>query len=109
LENEYLQVFTTIEKRQDAEAIAKLLLERRLAGRVQIVGPITSTYWWKGAIETSKEWLCIIKSERSLYPELEHEIKRAHTYETPEITAFSIVAGSEDYRRWLGSVISKNR
>ena len=84
-------------------------IERRLAGCIQIVGPITSHYWWKGAIETAEEWLCIIKSECRLYPELEQSIKKAHAYEIPEVTAFSIATGSERYLRWLGSVIGKSR
>lgn len=54
---DHIQVQTTIENRQDAERIAKALVERRLAACVQIVGPITSTYWWKGSIETAEEWL----------------------------------------------------
>jgi periplasmic divalent cation tolerance protein len=109
LGNEYIQVLTAVEKKEDALTIAKALLDRRLAGCVQIVGPITSTYWWKGIIETAQEWLCIIKSERSVYPELELVIKRYHTYDVPEITAFSIAAGSEDYLGWLGSVIGEKK
>jgi periplasmic divalent cation tolerance protein len=107
LDSDYLQVFTTAQKKEDAEAIAKTLVEKRLAGCVQLVGPITSTYWWNGAIETAEEWLCVIKSERSVYPELEETIRKIHTYEIPEITAISITTGSKDYLRWLGTVIGK--
>ena len=45
---DYIQVFTTTEKKEDGEIIAKTLVEKRLAGCVQIVGPILSTYWWEG-------------------------------------------------------------
>ena len=98
---EYIQVFTTTEKKKDAEKMAKALLELRLAGCVQIVGPITSTYWWKGNLETAEEWLCIIKSKRSHYEEIEKAIKGIHPYETPEIIATPIVVGSKDYLKWL--------
>jgi periplasmic divalent cation tolerance protein len=98
---EYVQVITAIEKREDAEKIANAMVEKKLAACVQIVGPIVSTYWWKGNIESAEEWLCFIKSKKSLYDELEKAIKEIHPYETPEIFALSVVAGSEDYLKWL--------
>ena len=58
---DYIQVVTTTEKKEDAQKIARSVVERRLAGCVQIIGPITSTYRWKEAIETAEEWMCIIK------------------------------------------------
>ena len=100
---EYLQVFTTTEKRTDAENLARVLVEKRLAGCVQIVGPIASTYRWQGKIEAAQEWLCLIKTSRSLYEDLEAAIKEAHRYETPEIVAVPIVAASEDYLEWLAA------
>ncbi len=100
---EYIQVFTTVENRKDAEKIAGVLVEKRLAGCVQIVGPVASAYRWKGKIETAEEWLCIIKSQRTLYADLEKAIKEVHPYETPEIIAMQIVAGSRDYLDWLGT------
>jgi periplasmic divalent cation tolerance protein len=104
---EYLQIFTTTEKKQDAERIASSLVDKRLAGCVQITGPIISNYHWKGAIETSEEWLCIIKSRRDLYEEIEKAIKEIHPYETPEIIATPIVAGSRDYLTWLSDELKK--
>jgi len=104
---EYIQVFTTTERREDAEKIAKALVEKRLAGCVQIAGSIVSTYRWKGNVETAEEWLCSIKSKRSLYDELEKAIKEIHTYETPEIIAVPIVVGSREYLEWLRKELKK--
>jgi len=104
---EYIQVFTTTEKKEDAEKIAKVLIERRLAGCIQIVGPIVSTYWWKNNVEKAEEWLCFIKSKKTLYDELEKAIKEIHPYETPEIIAMPIVCGSKDYLEWLKSELKK--
>lgn len=102
---EYLQVFTTTQKKDEAEKIAKTLLERRLAGCVQIIGPIFSRFWWNGNLETSDEWLCIIKSKKTLYKELEHTIKSLHKYEIPEIIALHIDDGNLDYLEWLKEVL----
>ena len=101
----YIEVFTTTEKKEDAEKIAKVLVEKRLAGCVQIVGPISSTYWWKNNIETESEWLCLIKSKKNAFKELETSIKQVHPYETPQIIALPVVAGSKEYLKWLDEEI----
>lgn len=104
---EYIQVLTTTQKREDAERIARTLVQKRLAACVQVLGTISSTYWWKDKIEEAEEWLCIIKSEKHLYEELERTIKGIHPYETPEITAVSIVTGSREYLGWLHQELQK--
>ncbi len=104
---DYIQVFTTTEKKEDAEIMAKTLVEKRLAGCIQVVGPILSTYWWKGNVETAEEWMCFIKSKKDLYGELERSIKEVHPYETPEIIAMPIVTGSKDYLRWLSNELKE--
>jgi periplasmic divalent cation tolerance protein len=81
--------------------MAKALVEKRLAGCVQIVGPITSTYWWQGEVEMADEWLCLIKSRRDIYPQLEAAIQAIHPYDTPEILATPVAAGNPDYLQWL--------
>jgi periplasmic divalent cation tolerance protein len=97
----FIQVTTTTEKRDDAGRIARALVEARLAACVQIVGPITSIYRWKGKIETAGEWLCLIKSRAEHYGAVEQAIRSLHPYETPEIVAVPITAGSRDYLDWL--------
>ena len=96
-----IQVTTTTETREDAERIAGELVVERLAACVQIMGPIASTYWWEGRMENSVEWLCTIKTSAGLYDEVEALIKCTHCYETPEIVAVPITAGSEEYLSWL--------
>ena len=103
MNGEFIQVLTTTEKKEDAERIARVLLEKRLAGCVQIIGPMTSRYWWKETIETAEEWLCQIKSRAGLYAELEKEIRENHPYSVPEILAFPVERGSADYLSWLGA------
>jgi periplasmic divalent cation tolerance protein len=97
----FIQVTTTTEKREDAERIARTLVESRLAACVQIVGPITSIYRWKGKIETAGEWLCLIKSREENYGAVEQAVRSLHPYETPEIIAVPVTAGSRDYLDWL--------
>lgn len=99
--NSYIQVITTISDKRGAEKIANVLIDKKLAACVQIAGPIKSIYRWKGKIETAKEWICIVKTRKSLYKKVEKQIKELHPYEVPEIIAVSIVRGSKDYLKWL--------
>jgi periplasmic divalent cation tolerance protein len=98
---DFLQMQTTFERQVDAERLATALVERRLAACVQIVGPIQSTYRWKGQTETAEEWLCLIKTRRELWEEVQRAIVELHPYETPEIIATPIAEGSKAYLDWV--------
>jgi periplasmic divalent cation tolerance protein len=79
------------------------LVDERLAGCAQIIGPITSIYRWKGKVEKANEWLCLIKTKRELYTSVENTIIRLHKYKTPEIIATAIITGSKKYLEWLNN------
>lgn len=96
-----LHVITTIDTREHAEAIGKKLLEKRLAACVQIEGPISSSYWWKGEIETAEEWRCIIKTTVERYDEVERTVRSLHLYEEPEIIGLATTVGSLTYLKWF--------
>ena len=98
---DYIEVVTTVEQKADAERIAQALVEARLAACVQIRGPITSRYHWKGAIETAEEWQCLAKSRQDLFPGIDEAVRGIHPYEVPEILALPIAAGSSAYLEWL--------
>ncbi len=102
---EYIQVYTTTENKDDARTIAETVVKKRLAACAQVVGPITSTYWWEGAIEEAEEWFCIMKSRKDLYDKLEEAILDVHSYDVPEIVAVPIVSGSQSYLRWLNKEV----
>jgi periplasmic divalent cation tolerance protein len=96
-----IQVVTTTDSQDVAQAIARTLVEDRLAACVQIVGPVTSIYRWQCKIETAQEWQCWAKTRRELYIRVEETIRRLHPYEVPEILALEVSACSADYLAWL--------
>ena len=104
----YIQVTTATETKTDAQAIADALVEKRLAACVQIIGPITSTYRWQGEIERAEEWLCVIKSRRDLYDDLEAAILEIHPYDVPEILITPVTGGSESYLEWLDDELRRS-
>ena len=101
----YIQVFTSVAKKSDAEKIAKTLVNKKLSACVQIIGPMESIYKWKRKLQKSKEWLLVIKTKRNLYKKLEKEIKRIHPYQIPEIIALPIIKGSKEYLNWLNKEV----
>lgn len=104
-----LLVITTAPTGEDAQRIARALVEQRLAGCVQVGGPVTSTYWWEDQIEESREWVCAIKTDERYYPAAEQAIRATHPYDVPEIIAMPIVAGSRDYLDWLSAQLTPSR
>lgn len=106
--DEFIQVMTTTGTRENARQIARAVVEKRLAACAQVIGPIESTYWWEGRVETAEEWLCLIKSRRDVYPTLEQAIREVHPYAVPEILAIPVVGGSKAYLDWLNRVVAED-
>jgi periplasmic divalent cation tolerance protein len=86
---------------EEAANVARALVERRLAACVNIVSGIRSIYRWKGVVEEAAEWLLVIKSRRPLFGPLVEELRKVHSYETPEVIALPIVVGAASYLEWL--------
>src|SRR4051812_33867117 len=97
----FVQVTTTTDSRKEAAEIAKSAVTQRLAAGAQLVGPIASTYWWEGEIESAEEWLVVFKTTTERFDELAELIIDQHSYDTPEIVAVPVVAGSSDYLAWV--------
>jgi len=98
---DYWQIQTTAASREEAERLAQELIARRQAACVQIGGPIRSVYRWAGTVESSEEWTMTIKTTAARYADVAATIKELHTYQTPELIALPILAGSADYLAWL--------
>ncbi|KAB2345505.1 divalent-cation tolerance protein CutA [Actinomadura rudentiformis] len=97
----YVQVTTTTDSRAEAAELAKSAVADRLAACAQLVGPIASTYWWEGEIEHAEEWMVVFKTTADRFDELASLITDGHSYDTPEIIATPVVAGSMDYLAWV--------
>jgi periplasmic divalent cation tolerance protein len=94
-------VFLTAPSGEEATRLADLLMNAHLAACVQILPEMESVYRWQGQIERQAEILLIVKTAAGKFAELEREVRALHRYETPEIVAVPIVAGSQPYLDWL--------
>lgn len=94
-------VLVTAADERQARAIARTLVDERIAACVNIVGPIQSVYRWRDVIEEEPEYLLIIKTRASLLGRLERRVADLHSYEVPEVLALAPAAGSTAYLGWL--------
>jgi periplasmic divalent cation tolerance protein len=91
---------TTCSTEEQARELATALLEKRLAACVQ-ASDITSTYRWNGAVESSNEVRLTIKAKGADYAAIEALILALHSYDTPQVLAIPVVAGSRAYLDWV--------
>ncbi len=95
------QVSTTLESEAEAGRLAETLVAERLAGCVQIQGPLQSVYRWEGAVTHATEWLCTVKTVEERLDEVMTRIRALHPYQQPEIIATAAAAGDPGYLGWL--------
>jgi periplasmic divalent cation tolerance protein len=100
-------VFMTAASVDEANRLADMLVDKRLAACVQIMREMNSVFRWQGKVERQREVLLIAKTLSSKFAEVEREVVKLHSYETPEIVAFPLTAGSAPYLEWLSANVSE--
>ncbi len=96
----YYVVFITVPVEKSQE-LADFIVQKKLGACVNIVPEVSSVYWWKGNIERDRESLLIVKTSAEKFKELIRQVKSVHPYSVPEIIVMPIVAGNEDYLKWI--------
>jgi periplasmic divalent cation tolerance protein len=87
----------------EAEKLALLLVEQRLAACVNVIPAVRSFYRWRGAVESATECLLVIKTSRAMFEPLRLVLEKAHSYEVPEVLALPVLEGAPNYLTWLES------
>ena len=94
-------VLTTAPNAEEAESLARKIVEARLAACVQVLPPMKSFYFWEGAIQADSEQLLLIKTLAGKFDELKDFIESNHSYSVPEIVALKAEKVSDGYFKWL--------
>jgi len=102
-------VFSTCASQEEAERLARLMVDQGLAACVSIVPNVRSYYRWQGAVETAGEYLLVMKSARRQFEALRAALEQAHSYEVPEVLAVPVVAASAAYLAWLEASIGAEK
>jgi uncharacterized protein involved in tolerance to divalent cations len=103
-----LVVFTTVPNETEAEKLARLIVEAKLAACVQVLPAMKSFYVWEGAVQADAEHLLLIKTLAEKYEELEAFIQSNHSYEVPEIVAVPAAKTAENYLAWMEAYLGGN-
>jgi periplasmic divalent cation tolerance protein len=98
-------VLTTAGSNEEARKIGRALVDRLLAGCVNIIPQIGSIYRWEGEIEEAEEWLLIIKTTGAAFERVRDAINELHSYEAPECISVLIENGSMAYLNWIGESV----
>jgi len=101
--SEFGVLLTTAPTRDEAQKIARLLIEEKLAACVQLL-PIESFYFWQDKTQNDAEILLLIKTRAALFDAATARIKDIHSYTVPEIVALPFAAGFQGYFDWIGQV-----
>jgi periplasmic divalent cation tolerance protein len=99
-------VFTTAGSQEEAQKIARHLVERRIAACVNIVPQVISIYRWQDKVEEAREWLLVVKTTIAAFGEVRQTIAEIHSYELPECICLTIEDGSPAYLQWIADSIS---
>jgi periplasmic divalent cation tolerance protein len=94
-------VYMTARDKSEAKKLGKALVEKKLAGCVNILEGMESYYWWEGKIEHGKEAVLIAKTRASTVKQLLVEVKKLHSYSCPCVLALPVEDGNPDYIKWL--------
>ena len=104
--DEFVVVLTTMPheggEANEAEDVARALVEERLAACVNLLGPMVSTYRWEGAVERETERQMVIKTSRARVTALWERLRELHPYDVPEFVVVPVVDGSDAYLKWIG-------
>lgn len=94
-------IYTTCPDENTAQVIAEILLSERLVACTNTFPVVSSSYWWQGRIESSKECVMILKTTTALKSQLETRFLELHPYEVPCFLELPVQSGSEGYLQWL--------
>ncbi len=96
-------VLTTAATLEEAERLARALVEEQLAACASLVPSVQSIYRWQGAVESATETLLLLKTYAGRVPALEARLHALHSYQTPEFLVLPVESGSRGYLEWLAA------
>ncbi len=99
--SDVVQVVTTVNSQDVANALVRDAVAARLAACGQVDGPLVSTYWWYDAIETATEWRAVLKTTAARAGALETFLVERHPYDVPEVLTTPVQGGNADYLAWV--------
>jgi periplasmic divalent cation tolerance protein len=95
--------YVAVPSREMALALGRTVVEERLAACANVLGGMTSVYWWQGKLEEASEAALILKTRGELIEPLTARLRDLHPYECPGVVALPIAAGNPAYLAWIAA------
>lgn len=103
---EPIVILVTAASEKQAREIAQHLLEQKLIACANLL-PVQSLFLWEGQVQDEAEVLMIIKSTSEVFKDkVISAIRAKHSYDVPEIIAWPIVMGADDYINWIADSVT---
>lgn len=96
-------IYITNSSENEARKLSNHLLEKKLVACANIF-PITSAYWWEGAIQNEAEWVAIVKTTLKKWPAVKETVEKVHPYEVPCIMKIEVEA-NQAYEDWIAEEV----
>jgi periplasmic divalent cation tolerance protein len=103
---EAIVVLVTAPSTEKAAAIARALVEERLAACCNIVPGLRSIYAWEGRVQEDDEVLLVIKTSRDHFERLRARVVALHEYRCPEVIALPVADGHAPYLEWIRGALA---
>lgn len=94
-------IYATAGSPEEAETLAKSLVEERLVACVNIIGNATSIYRWGGQVESEQECILIAKTSVEKRSLAMQRLNALHSYDTPCVVSYDMADGLPDYIKWV--------
>ncbi len=100
----FISIYITNATEQSAKDISSYLIEKKLIACANIY-PVSSIYWWEGAIQQEPEWVALVKTTKEHWEKIKSEIEKKHPYEVPCIMKTEVEA-NESYEAWINEMVA---
>jgi periplasmic divalent cation tolerance protein len=98
---EIVLILTTVPDTTAGEAMARALVDERLAACVNVLPAMTSVYRWQGVVERATEHQIVIKTTRARVAAVQARLGELHSYDLPEFLVLDVAGGSPGYLDWI--------
>ncbi len=99
-------IYVTTQDRQEAETIARLLVQERLIACANIHSTMISIYRWEGKVQQDDEAVLMMKTHSDLVDSVIDRVKELHSYDCPCVVSWPVAQGNEDYLKWVDEQVT---
>ncbi|MCS7139216.1 MAG: divalent-cation tolerance protein CutA [Candidatus Nezhaarchaeota archaeon] len=103
----HVVVLITFSTKEEAYRISRKLVEDGLAACVNVIEGVRSFFIFEGKFEECDESLAVVKTKIDILPKLIDTVKSMHSYSVPEVIAVPIIAGHDEYIKWIDESVKR--